>query len=624
MPNDDLRSILDIIAVTLPAVGPLSLWTSGDRLAIVGDNLSNPLVQGQILKQWRIGTEMPPLVVSPPDGYVQVPPRTPEEVACLKGDFLHHQDFEVELLMRLSSEFPLLAIDLREKTITVQRPLSETESDQLLQALAACGFDALRLRISPVPLSTVRKEGDVRIIPKQKLSRTLSTEAKNLFEADEDFWVQHRVKVFDNFNLNADGDYALTRTKSDYIPDFFHQKGPRCVVDTLASHNIRTLLPIFRQIILPLPFESQMKEALKQLRITQHELITLAARGRVAFLIPQSPDRYSANFLNQLIDSAPKSALPSRRLAACAIADATARFPLLYAPTDVSLRREILVELAAWTTTVGPEHASRIGLLANFFKEAWPVQARIAQQYGAAFVGGVGPGLFIQTMAKGTKAERFDLEIGMTSPLVEWGGVFDATLFPIDREDYSAVPIAQFCSSIYTGVPLTSNVESWGDFGTVVDSLLGVDNDTSVLEWELVIGEREIQRLHDLVSSMVNRSASFEDLAEIIEDFNRLVRTLERRRDHLRNLSVSGLVTALAGIGSMAAGAPLVNSAVVSLVAWILTQGLHGVETKGRVGTLFDFIRSSALTSSSSAVMVSRIRRGLPRSKPVKSLKSGG
>ena len=582
------------------------LWVLGEMYYVVCESLAEkPLTQdGRDLESWFDNSCRPVacpvrLVSEKPKGSLHVMARTVLELSQLNGEPITLAEFVREIFSILPREFPLVAVlDAPRKLIfKIERSISVEEENVLHIALdslgvfldveleVVCAEDVLGLKQSRASNGRVQS---IELISSKYVVDGVPSNLLLAYEEDEDFWVDNRVKVFSECENGA-----------SYLPDSFAQGTSSCFIDASAfvPGNIRRQLPYFRRVIMAMPLADELPAVLNGLRISEGELLELAARGRVQFALPQSVERYPFRFLADLLAVAPSSVLLSRRMAAASISESRRRFPLLY-PTLGSFERYQVLRLLSRVS----EKTSLpvISILLRQLAASWVGMERNVSARGAMSCWDSGVSSIVGEIHHYYTGQDVRLELGFAGASVEWSAALGSMYCPIQVEGYSDAVAAQLCASFYSGVNGMSDSNIILDMGVLANGLLAIDNDASVLEVDSIFSPSDIDRLGDLLRGREQGGG----IQEYISKLNDEISKFESAQERLKRIDMLGLGGAVAGV--------LTSSPYVPVVAWLLKYVLLDASPKDE-GMLraVEWLRAVNSLASPDAIMVSRLRNKL-------------
>lgn len=180
-----------------------------------------------------------------------------------------------------------------------------------------------------------------------------------LTEADEEQWRASRPAALA-------GSLALP---GDAPPE----RGARCLVlgTTFDTLDLRSYLALYETVFLAPPLPAREERVLARLSVSRDELVELAARGRVQFILPVAIDHYDTRFLRAVNEAAPSAIMGPRSLAAQCLSEFRRRNPLALAEDPDLLRANLalLDEAAQESAEIGVARGAKA--LAGWLRTVW-------------------------------------------------------------------------------------------------------------------------------------------------------------------------------------------------------------------------------------------------------------
>lgn len=585
------------------------LWEKDNSYYVVCSSLSDDLLTDEGDKfsvEWFDRNCRPVvcpmyLAISAPLGSRFVEPRTADELSQLHGDPMTLGDVYRELFAALPKNFPLFRIkEISQKLIfCVNQALTNEQTNILEITCANLGLRQLiEIVIIDEPLSinnnaVLNRQGRdaLALISSRVLPSQLSMNLRRAYEEDEEFWVDNRSKIL----------FDKIEHQKLLLPESFNKKTSTCFIDvtTFPAKNIRTYLTLYRRIILGLPIASHFNEALQTLNITEIELIELARRGRVQFILPVSLERYPTKFISSILDAAPDAVLFSRRLTACSIVDSKNRMPILFPPFSNTDRRSILDLMKP----IGePSIDLFLGTIRQELGKSWIGMELNLSTRGALGLLNHGMPPILAKLYHVLTGIDLTLEIDTAMLRVGWAAALGATFFPIDEDRYSEYPVAAFCAGAFSGINTQNIVNPIINLETIVGGLLTLNNDAPVLEVEGVFLNSDSDRLFELTEKIFNQSIDMEEIEQKILDINDKVTQYEKRTDRQTRLDLITLAGILGGLAT--------KGWYVPLAAWVSKYMLQNADPSRDVGgKTLDWLRAINTMSPRDAVFISRLRK---------------
>jgi len=607
----------DQLRLKQPNVITEGLYEIGQQYFIVCPDLSEELLANDknSLNHWfkrnKACTCQIKLIKEKPKNAIKVPDRSLEELIILASYPRTERDIYTDLTLELPKTFPYFNIKMEDNVLNIfiKRELSYEEEEIFKNA-----FDYLQIPIEYIikvdeniqlePFRMKGSQGDIDLISSKRLPNNISKNLKMLWEKDEDFWVDNRLKVLG----------SEAKTYDNFIPSSWGGKYSCCLVNAsvFPPHDIRNYLSIYQKVILVAPLDLKSSEIYISLGVNESELVELVRLGRVQLLFPQSIDRYPIQLLNEVAEISPENIMFSRRLACITICDIRARLPFLYPIFGVNERQELLRFLKLISDELeDTKLKSILDSLIDELSQIWSSFEFLVHYRGAMGTMFVGFGTFLASIFKTISNMDLILEFSSASSSVEWGGALGANIFPIvDSNGYSEEPHTEIIASIYSGVP-----EGWvpnyvSNINTTVEGILSISKDIPVIEFAKSFGGGDIDRLRGLVYGIVKHQYNPDLLKEAIDKFNKEVISYEKSSKRLNEWDIIGLVLELSSLSLRNK-----TGVYIPLAGWFLNMFVKLIEIYGTNYTfllkIFDNMKASIMNVTPDAVLVCRMKRSL-------------
>ncbi|UCR85305.1 hypothetical protein [Pseudomonas chlororaphis] len=524
-----------------------------------------------------------------PSGSVSVPARSSAQLSQYHGMPFTNPEFNRVLKTLLPKSFPRFGVhsDHGGIKLVVESDITEEQHAEIDIALANLGFD--------VEAEIVVKESVLVGIDGAKLSEKESStgsfpEALRLaLEEDEDFWVDSRLSLF------AEGSVD----RHFFLESGLAKEGSSCFVNStaLVPGNLRGYLTLYKVVWIALPLDSYAEAVFRGFNVSEGELLELAVKRRVGFVLPGKAPMYPIGFLAKLLEAAPKSVIFSKRLAAASIAESRRRNPLLF-PNLNNVEKRSVLDLLSSASRVGKNELSEI--FVQHFSEVWPSLEYSFSDLGALGMMRNGLSQIAAGIAKKYHAVDLGLEMRVSMASVEWAAALGAIYSPIKTSDFDEGPLAEFCGSIMTGVKQGSVVAPVCDMSVLLEGLLCLDNDASVIEVAEIFEGSDVLSLQKIIQE---NSVSGVALSEYVNILNEKVKRFERNQNKFQRLDLLGLAGAVAAIAS--------TSGIASFVpigAWVLQKVFIQSDSFAQ-GTVLDWVRAKSFMTTQDVVLVSRLRK---------------
>jgi hypothetical protein len=603
------RKSYERLLLLQPHIRVSGLWQKDYRFFVVCPDLQDGLLthDGQPLNEWwndsaRVLCAPMELVSAVPEGAVRLPERDIDELANLRGTPLTIPDIETLLGVALPCGFPAFGLETIQSDafLYVETALSPAQTRLLYQHFEPIGADLhLKVIVDPArskshaPVAVTG--GGMNLVTSKRLAASFGAAAKVALEEDEDFWMRNRTKLFTG-GIDA---------TADLVPKAFRPDAGSCLVDAsvFPPANLRTYLSLYNKILIVMPLDIAYTKALEALRATEDEVVELASRGRVQFVMPQSVHRYPPQLVSRLAELDNKPILLSRRLATLTVSDARRRIPFLYPPFGVADRRSMLEEFLAIANDAPTETAKAIAVELG---RIWCSAEEQIYFLGAMGTGLEGIGPLLAARIKAVTGSQVLLEMYRAAASVEWAAALGASVFPIQIDTYSDEAAVGLCASTYSGVP----IETPGPIGRteiVIESLLALDDDAPIIEVADVFSGHDTDRLRKLVYGAVRSSSTAEELQKLVNGMNQRVKQFDHRMSHQTRSDFLALAGALA---VFVPGVPLLK--FLNLGTYLLKQVFQNAQpNSATTKRVVDWLRATNAWTTSDVVLVSRLRKDL-------------
>ncbi|WP_139834882.1 hypothetical protein [Pseudomonas sp. B15(2017)] len=534
-----------------------------------------------------IGTPVK-IVKKLPDGSVSVPERTVSQLSQHHGVPFTAPEFNGLLKTILSKGFPRFGVCCENGGVkfVVESALTSDQLAEVDIALANLGLD-VEAEVVVDAISCNEEAVDVAFA---KGTKKAPPEIVRLaFEEDEDFWVDNKFSLFAEGNI--DRHYFLSSSPS--------AEESCCLVNCTAvvPGNLRGYLTLYKMVWIVMPLAELSEAAFKGFNASENELLELAARGRIGFVLPGGLPFYPVGFLAELLAVAPRSIIFSKRLAAASVAESRRRNPLIF-PSLNNVERRTVLDLLSTSEFGGTNELAQ--MFVQHFSEVWPSLEYSFSELGAMAMMRNGLSKVATGVAEKYHAVKLPPVMQMSMASVEWAAALGAVYSPIKSPGFDEGPLAEFCGSIITGVKQDSIVKPVGDMGTLVEGLLCLDNNAPILEVSDVFDGSDMPALQRLVQEKL---VSGMDVSEYIAALNDKVKRFERNQEKVRRLDLVGMAGGFAAVASASGIA-----SYVPITAWILQKVFMQSDSFVH-GPVLDWIRAKAYMTTQDVVLVSRLRK---------------
>lgn len=583
------------------------LWKKDDKFYVVCPRLDSQMTKdGEPLIEWfdyncrNIGSSIDLVLTAPPDA-IQIPARTMLEIAEMNGSFMNSRSMHVQLAIMLPADFPDFNFTTKfpDAFIYFADALSDNQESilrDIYNRLTCYLGMTLKIIIDPdkanilKPFRYPKVQGDIDIMPGKMAPKAWGAALRARMEEDDSFWAKNRVSI-----LSTD----INETRK-FLPSEFVNDKSKCFINTLApSGNLRSLIPLYKRILVTMPLDIQYERALDHWNVGESELIELANRGRLQFILPQSIDRYPIRLVNSLAELDCNSMMLSRQLAAANIVDTRRRFPLLYPPLDVEQRKWILKMLCSLK---GP--VSKFGeIIASILGECW-ASFDVLQDRGAMATSILGIGRILAAIYKAVSGTDFLIEFTHAGSSIEWGSLLGADIFPYESKEYSEYNNVSLCASIYSGIENSAKPKQLGKIETVVQGLRMVKNDASILELEEAFPDSDTDNLRKIIEKITSGSSP-EEMNADIEKFNWQIDQFQYRKEALAELEVSTMAGALKACQLMTSHKP----EYIHLGMWVVSLLFEHFDPSLYVSQqVLDYMNAAVTWTPKDVVLIARSR----------------
>lgn len=468
--------------------------------------------------------------------------------------------------------------------------MSSEQKNEVQLALANLGLDVeAEFKINNADRPDSRKYHDTKDSKPNAIKLAL--------EEDEQFWIDSRYSLF--AEGNTDRHYYL---KPDHSTN-----SSSCFINpsSFKPQNIRGYLTLYNFIWIVLPLYTNMERTLAGLNITENELIELASTKRVGFVVPGFQMRYAFGMLAKIIEAAPNSVIFSKRLAAASIAESRRRNPLIFPNLNNEDRRSVL-DLLADIESTPSNPLPRVFI--EHFSAVWPALEYSFSELGAIGMMRNGLGRVAESIAR----ECHNMELGSviyeTMASVEWAAALGAAYSPARTDDFNEGPLAEFSASIMTGVKQVSPVGPVCDMDILINGILCLDNDAPIIEVTEAFKGGDLISLQKIIHE---HAKSGELLSNYANELNKKIRAFEKKQSKLQKMDLLGLVSAASAIGgSLNSPSATATAAYIPVSVWVLQKIFMQSDSLAK-GPILDWIRAKRFSTSSDAVLVSRLRRNM-------------
>lgn len=423
------------------------------------------------------------------------------------------------------------------------------------------------------------------------IKKQFSKELLERYEEDEDFWLQNCHLVLSGQDLEQRDDCLLSS---------FNSAKTRCFVDAsiFPRQNLRVYLTLYEQVIIALPLNDDHEYFYKIFKLDSYEFFQLINRGRLLFVAPQNLSRYSQKLLLDIISVNPASIIFSRRLAAATIKGIQYKSGII-GTTFSSDEQYDFLHHCSCTGNRGLQQ------LANSLSEQWQFGEYLVTKDGAVSAHHLGLSN-MAIMAFKDRGKDLSLELTTASTSYEYAQGLNAHHFPFDSDDYSEVIACQCISELYNGVVNNSHEIRESELSLLLNKVLAINNDMSVLELDDALTNSLVRSLPKIVGGFSNLST--EQLSEKMYLLNKELAKIESNHSRLTSLDVKGYALSALSAATMES-AGIKGAGYVTLGAWALQILLTKVtDSSLKNNPVFIKLSSMRHQVSQDAIIVKRVR----------------
>ena len=169
--------------------------------------------------------------------------------------------------------------------------------------------------------------------------------------------------------------------------------------------------------------------------------------------------------------------------------------------------------------------------------------------------------------------------------------------------------MTEFCASSYSGAAPNASLMSIGKVEPLVEGLLALEGDISVLELDDAFSPQDVVQLNDLILGLARTDPAPKDIRKIVREMNDKICTFQKRTKTMASLNLLGPAGAVA---ASALGASQVGTALSGIGPWLLALIFKDLDP-GQVpgGELLDWVRGVNALTTPDVVLVSRLRKAL-------------
>lgn len=533
------------------------------------------------------------LVTELPEGTIKVEERTDRQRVNLTGAPLNSSQFETKLIRMCGDKLPSFRINYlheeqkwevmaeSEMTLEQQRILSINLKEMLGNEHGEIIY-TINKEIFSQNKGPLKNSSMLINISKYHQNKV----AKNIFEKwefDEQLWETKKMDIILGEEKNNEFE------KSSCLINGQFQE----------SSNIRNYLTLFDEINLVMPVGEDTSKFFHDLDISEVELLKLIEMEKVKLIYPNSIERYDLKLLEKAIEINSQKVIFSRQLALSTIKDIKSRNPLLSVFNNYEDRLKMLEELVLVKNYLNLEEQRFLDIIINTLINYSSDATYDALEFrGALGTFNLGITPIINEIYKVLKNSDLLLEIMSAANSIEWAAAQNAVLCPVGPFQKNEIHLA----NLYSGFNTQKDYIFQGQPNTSIDGILTIAKYVPVTELAEAFTSEEITRFRNLILQLTSNRNS-EQIDQIIKDFNREVKSFEKKNSNLETWDVQGTLTELAQEGA---------NLTVPFSGFIIKQLNRYVNYKGsknkKLGEFVDTVESKLKRTKPNVVLVSRMR----------------
>lgn len=317
-----------------------------------------------------------------------------------------------------------------------------------------------------------------------------------------------------------------------------------CFVDSsiFKNINIRNYLMVYEKIYL-LPPIGSIKPFLIDNEITKEELLYLAEKGRVIFVVLQPPTRIDFKFIYEAFERNEDSVLSSRFVdLVCAASFYELAHNFMFSSLIDEMDNDFILKMGK------KEFCKDVTDFYNFM--SWPQRSLKKSFYhlvgsGNFSLSSLGVNNLLGTMFERINSDKkFEFEFVVNSQITHVAHAFNSTLFPfitdIGYTNSSVVNLMSEILDMYSMNPFTSRdgkidvLDLLKNRSEVLVKIFRLDNALSIQEFEDVIKGGEFTQTGQALFKEVFE-AHDEDRMEILNKYNSQASELVKNREQISN-----------------------------------------------------------------------------------------
>ncbi|EDG6626534.1 hypothetical protein B9C68_24525, partial [Salmonella enterica subsp. enterica serovar Typhimurium] len=542
------------------------------------------------------------------DNYIKIDLRNTYEKVSLFGQLFNAFEFNNNIRIAIPSKFHPFHVDMKWSdnsfTFTFNKELTPNDIDEIILICESLGFYGYKYNIKtdhelPDYNHQIKKsntQGNLTLVASQYLRNNQPKEILEKYEEDQDFWTEKRANIFSDVNL----------TKDECLIDSFRKSQNRCFVDAsvFPRNNIREYISLYDTVIIAIPLaDSPNSQSFYDIfKISKIELLELVRRGRIKFVAFQNLQRYDSNFLADVLSVDPECVLFSRRLAAAtllAIREKTGLFGFAF---DSSTQYNLLKE--CYNSKVDALKILAESLSENIAFFEYGINQRgalgISQFCGASFAAQIYK----------SRGRDYGIELMTSAMSLEFSLGLGAHHFPFEHTGYSEVNACKILNGIYNGVQQSQNELREMEIQTLLSNIFTINNDMNVLELDDILSKYSRRMIPQILQEYAHLTP--EELSFKIYSLNKDIKAIEKRKQNLSILDLSGFAPVVAGAVMEYKG--LSGAGYIALLPWIFKL-LKVTTNNSKIfsNEIFSNLEALTLNTPRNTMLVHKIRQDMPK-----------
>jgi len=598
------RNSYEKVRVLQPQLQVNGLYKKGLEYFIVCDSLdvevfgeSTASIVEFFNNKIRVAGSSVQLVTHIPEGAVQVKEeRTIEEMITLAGEPLTSIELNKQISLLLPRDFPKIWIkfngEFERWDVYSERTLNQTEKEIVIKKLEIILNSKVQVEFfvdTNIQRYFPNKTHDpLSILVSKHSTHNFSKALMNKWEEDEQLWSDNKQKLF----TTSEEDEGVNE---DRIPS------SSCLINGQSGdpHNIRNYLTLFDEVQIVMPIESSYEKFINSLGIQEDELLELLEINKVKLIFPHSIQRYNKSLVEKAASFNPNGIMLTRELAYKTVLDLRHRNPLVFLPTNIQEKHEILSNLMLLSSESRGEFERKwIEGLTYELSNTWNSMYQLLSIRGAIGTYNVGLGPTINSMIKQASGNDYMLENMHACHSIEWAAANNAVLCPIGHLAQHEERLAY----LYSGVREGWNLEIETSPNIATGEILTIAQHVPVIELAKSFTGSEIRRFRQLVVD-ITRNKSNEEIQIAIEEFNDSVKRYERNQSRTDSWDLKGI--------TLDASLEMANAAIP--FAGFVTKQLgrligFGAERYTGLDKVVNQVQSKVYGTSPNVILVSKMR----------------